>query len=281
MTAGHVHYVEAVPAQMRTGLDWYKGSADAVYQNLNIITDEEPEQTFVFGADHVYRMDVRQMLNFHLANNADCTVAAIPVPIEEAHDFGIIDVGPNGEMRNFLEKPKNPPPMPGNPKMCLASMGNYLFKTEPLVRGIVRRVSRVCEVVSLDTRLTKFQLGESPTSRPSLNTIVRVRRTLLNSDRSWLTSSTVPPNNSTACSSCSIAGMSRWFVGSSSTRQFEPFAISSASTSRVRSPGDNDSAGRLTCSAPIPNLASRVRASGTSMPVAAMNARLDDTGRAR
>jgi glucose-1-phosphate adenylyltransferase len=138
MSAFLGHYVEAVPAQMRTGLDWYKGSADAIYQNLNIITDEEPEQTFVFGADHVYRMDVRQMLNFHLANNADCTVAAIPVPIEEAHDFGIIDVGPNGEMRNFLEKPKNPPPMPGNPKMCLASMGNYLFKTEPLVREIVR-----------------------------------------------------------------------------------------------------------------------------------------------
>ncbi|MHB8875472.1 MAG: glucose-1-phosphate adenylyltransferase [Myxococcaceae bacterium] len=138
MSAFLGHYVEAVPAQMRTGLDWYKGSADAIYQNLNIITDEEPEQTFVFGADHVYRMDVRQMLNFHLDRKADCTVAAIPVPIEEAHDFGIIDVGPNGEMRNFLEKPKNPPPMPGNPKMCLASMGNYLFATEPLVREIVR-----------------------------------------------------------------------------------------------------------------------------------------------
>ena len=138
MSAFLGHYVEAVPAQMRTGLDWYKGSADAIYQNLNIITDEEPNHVFVFGADHVYRMDVRQMLDVHIKNRADCTVAAIPVPIEEAHDFGIIDVGPDGEMRNFLEKPKDPPPMPGNPRYCLASMGNYLFSTEPLVREIVR-----------------------------------------------------------------------------------------------------------------------------------------------
>ncbi len=138
MSAFLGHYVEAVPAQMRTGLDWYKGSADAIYQNLNIITDEDPSHIFVFGADHIYRMDTRQMLDFHIQNRAACTVAAIPVPIEQGKEFGIIDVGPNGEMLNFLEKPKNPPPMPGNPKMCLASMGNYLFSTEPLVREIVR-----------------------------------------------------------------------------------------------------------------------------------------------
>jgi glucose-1-phosphate adenylyltransferase len=132
------HYVEAVPAQMRTGTDWYKGSADAIYQNLNLVTDEEPDHIFVFGADHVYRMDVQQMLDFHVAKKAACTVAAIPVPIEQAHEFGIIDVGPYGEMRNFLEKPKDPPPMPGNPRMCLASMGNYLFETDTLVREVVK-----------------------------------------------------------------------------------------------------------------------------------------------
>lgn len=132
------HFVDSVPAQMRTGGDWYKGSVDAIYQNLNIITDEEPEQIFVFGADHVYKMDARQMLDFHLQNKADCTVAAIPVPIEEAHDFGIIEVGPKGEMLGFDEKPKNPKPMPGNPKMCLASMGNYLFSTDVLVKEVVR-----------------------------------------------------------------------------------------------------------------------------------------------
>src|SRR5262249_16647986 len=79
MTVFLGHYGECVPAQMRTGLDWYKGSVDAIYQNLNILTDEEPDQTFVFGADHVYRMDVRQMLDFHIRRKADCTVAAIPV----------------------------------------------------------------------------------------------------------------------------------------------------------------------------------------------------------
>lgn len=138
MTAFLGHYVESVPAQMRTGLDWYKGSADAIYQNLNIITDEEPEHTFVFGADHVYRMDMRQLLDFHVGQRADCTVAAIPVPIEQGREFGIIDVAPGGEMRGFLEKPKDPPCMPGNPKMCLASMGNYLFRTDSLVQEIVR-----------------------------------------------------------------------------------------------------------------------------------------------
>jgi glucose-1-phosphate adenylyltransferase len=143
MSAFLGHYVESVPAQMRTGTDWYKGSADAIYQNLNIVTDEEPEQVFIFGADHVYRMDVRQMLNFHLDNRADCTVAAIPVPIEEGHEFGIIEAGPDGRMLRFIEKPKDPPPMPGNPKMCLASMGNYLFRTESLVREVVRDAAEV------------------------------------------------------------------------------------------------------------------------------------------
>ncbi|HYV44194.1 MAG TPA: glucose-1-phosphate adenylyltransferase [Myxococcaceae bacterium] len=138
MTAFLGHYVESVPAQMRTGMDWYKGSADAIYQNLNIITDEEPEHTFVFGADHVYRMDARHMVDFHVQKKADCTVAAIPVPIEQGREFGIIDVGPDGEMKGFLEKPKEPPHIPGDPTRCLASMGNYLFRTDALVQEIVR-----------------------------------------------------------------------------------------------------------------------------------------------
>ncbi len=138
MTAFLGHFIEAVPAQMRTGENWYKGSADAIYQNLNIITDEEPDQVFVFGADHVYKMDVRRMLDFHMEKEADCTVAAIPVPIAEGREFGIIKVGEDGRMIDFLEKPKDPPPMPGNPDMCLASMGNYLFKTDSLVREVVR-----------------------------------------------------------------------------------------------------------------------------------------------
>ncbi len=136
MTAFLGQYCETVPAQMRTGGDWYRGSADAIWQNLNLITDESPDLVYVFGADHVYQMDMRQMEAYHLNKHADCTVAAIPVRIEEAHDFGIIDVGPDGEVRNFLEKPENPPHMPGDPTRCLASMGNYLFTTDALVREV-------------------------------------------------------------------------------------------------------------------------------------------------
>jgi len=131
-------YVEIVPAQMRYGPKWFEGSADAIYQNLNIITDEEPEYTFVFGADNIYRMDVRQMLDFHVDRKADLTVAAIPVPISEAHDFGIIEVDGEGRMIGFVEKPKaDAKTIPGDPTRCLASMGNYLFTTKELVQEIV------------------------------------------------------------------------------------------------------------------------------------------------
>jgi glucose-1-phosphate adenylyltransferase len=135
-------YVDLVPAQMRTGQEWYRGSADAIYQNLNLITDEEPDDVFVFGSDHIYRMDVNQMLDFHKDSGAECTVAAIPMPIEECHQFGIIEVSEAGRMIGFEEKPKNPKHMPGNPKMCLVSMGNYLFRTEALVREIVKDAAR-------------------------------------------------------------------------------------------------------------------------------------------
>lgn len=136
MTAFLGHFCETVPAQMRTGGDWYKGSADAIFQNLNLITDESPNHVFVFGADHIYQMDVQQMLDFHIARRADCTVAVLPVPIAEGNQFGILDVAPDGRVRNFVEKPKNPPPMPGDPTRCLASMGNYIFATDSLVREV-------------------------------------------------------------------------------------------------------------------------------------------------
>jgi glucose-1-phosphate adenylyltransferase len=132
-------YVELVPAQMRVGPKWFEGSADAIYQNLNIITDEEPEYTFVFGADHVYRMDVRQMLDFHVEKKAELTVAAIPIPVSEASEFGIIEVDAEGRMVGFTEKPKSDAKtIPGDPTRCLASMGNYLFTTDALVQEIVR-----------------------------------------------------------------------------------------------------------------------------------------------
>lgn len=138
MSAFLGHYCETVPAQMRTGGDWYKGSADAIFQNLNLITDENPETVCVFGADHVYQMDVQQMLDFHRQRQADCTVAALPVPIEEGSNFGVLEVAADGQVKNFVEKPSNPPPMPGDPTRCLASMGNYIFSTETLVREVTQ-----------------------------------------------------------------------------------------------------------------------------------------------
>ncbi len=139
LTALLNQYVELVPAQMRVGPKWFEGSADAIYQNLNIITDEEPDHTFVFGADHVYRMDVRQMMQFHRDKNADLTVAAIPIPVSAASEFGIIEVDADERMVGFVEKPTSgAKTVPGDPTRCLASMGNYLFTTDALVQEIVR-----------------------------------------------------------------------------------------------------------------------------------------------
>ena len=130
-------YVDLVPAQMRTGGSWYRGTADAVYQNIFHIHDENPDYVCVFGGDHIYKMDVYQMLKYHKQKDADLTISAIPIPIEEAHEFGIIEVDKNWKLTGFIEKPqKTPKPMPNNPKMCLASMGNYIFKKDVLVNAL-------------------------------------------------------------------------------------------------------------------------------------------------
>jgi glucose-1-phosphate adenylyltransferase len=129
-------YIDPVPAQMRTGGNWYMGTADAVFQNFNLIADENPDYVAVFGADHIYKMDISQMLDFHRQSGAAATVAAIPKPIEEAWQFGIIEVDNNGRMIGFEEKPKNPKCIPGNPNMCLISMGNYIFNKRFLIREL-------------------------------------------------------------------------------------------------------------------------------------------------
>lgn len=130
-------YVEAVPAQQRRGREWFKGSADAIYQSLNVITDEDPDMVLVFGGDHVYKMDVRQMLDFHLEVGAECTVAAIPVPVELARSFGVIEVDSSWRIISFTEKVENPPQIPGRPGWALASMGNYIFNTRLLVQQLL------------------------------------------------------------------------------------------------------------------------------------------------
>jgi glucose-1-phosphate adenylyltransferase len=126
-------YVASVPAQMRRGPQWFAGSADAIYQNLNLIDDERPDHVLVFGADHIYRMDPRQMLEQHVETGAGVTVAGIPVPIAEASAFGIIDAGADKRIREFHEKPAVPPPMPDDPTRAFASMGNYIFDTDVLL----------------------------------------------------------------------------------------------------------------------------------------------------
>ncbi|MEZ5248272.1 MAG: sugar phosphate nucleotidyltransferase [Ilumatobacteraceae bacterium] len=128
------NYVTPVPAQMRRrGRSGSPGRPDAIYQNLNLISDERPDYVCVFGADHIYHMDPRQMVAEHIDSGAGVTVAAIPVPIDEASAFGIIHADEHGKIVDFLEKPASPPPMPGDPTRSLASMGNYVFTTQTLV----------------------------------------------------------------------------------------------------------------------------------------------------
>lgn len=135
------HFIDPVPAQMRTGKKWYQGTADAVFQNINLIEDEKPDYIAVFGADHIYKMDISQMLNFHRQVGAVATIAAMPRPISAASNFGIIEIDHSGRMIGFEEKPKNPRPMPGNPDMALASMGNYIFNKKFLVRELFNDAS--------------------------------------------------------------------------------------------------------------------------------------------
>ncbi len=132
------HFVTVVPPQMRYGTDWFQGTANAVFQNMNLIRQHKPELVIVFGADHVYRMDIRQMIDFHLDHNADVSVAAMPVPIEQASAFGIVDADNNGRIKDFIEKPASPPPMPNDKTRAYCSMGNYIFNTDALIKGLIQ-----------------------------------------------------------------------------------------------------------------------------------------------
>ena len=128
------NYVTPVPAQQRLGPHWYTGSADAIHQSMNLINDENPDLVFVAGADHVYRMDPRQMIAQHIEHGAGVTVAALPVSRQDAKAFGIVGVGADGRtVTEFLEKPTDPPPLPDSPEESYASMGIYVFSTKVLV----------------------------------------------------------------------------------------------------------------------------------------------------
>jgi glucose-1-phosphate adenylyltransferase len=130
------NYVSPVPAQMRRGPRWFSGSADAIYQNLNIIGDERPADLCVFGADHIYRMDPRQMLDQHVTSGAGVTVAGIRVPADTSDQFGVIQPGLGRAIRAFLEKPKQVEGLADDPGRVIASMGNYIFRTDCLLEAL-------------------------------------------------------------------------------------------------------------------------------------------------
>lgn len=131
-------FVTVVPPQMQHGQQWFQGTADSVYQNLHLIESFQPDLVAVFGADHIYRMDVRGMIDFHLDTQADVSVATVPVPVESCSSFGIVETDGHQRVRQFIEKPPHTRAMPGRPGHALASMGNYLFSAEVLTDALRR-----------------------------------------------------------------------------------------------------------------------------------------------
>lgn len=138
-------FITVVPPQQRWGENWYQGTADAVYQNLNVIRDFRPDLVAIFGADHIYRMDINQMVAFHLENRAEVSVAALPVPLAEASSFGVIQVDALQRIIGFEEKPAQPKAMPDDPSRAYSSMGNYLFDTELLAQTLLEDSRRSTE----------------------------------------------------------------------------------------------------------------------------------------
>lgn len=130
------NYVAPVPAQQRLGPRWYQGSADAIYQSLNLILDAKPDYIVVFGADNIYRMNIAQMLDAHIDSGLGATVAGIRVPRRDASAFGIIDAAADHKIKSFLEKPADPPRLPDSPDESFASMGNYIFSSDMLIESL-------------------------------------------------------------------------------------------------------------------------------------------------
>src|SRR5207237_6568670 len=120
-------YIEVIPPQQRIAEHWYQGTADAIYQNVYTIDKAAPRDTLILGGDHIYKMNYADMIAFHREREADLTIACLPVPRVQAREFGVMHVDASGRVAAFLEKPKDPPPMPGNPEAAMASMGIYVF----------------------------------------------------------------------------------------------------------------------------------------------------------
>jgi glucose-1-phosphate adenylyltransferase len=127
-------FVEIIPAQQRRGSDWYMGTADALWQNMDLIRAHRPLHVLVLAGDHIYKMDYGPMIGFHVEKEADITVGVVEVPVSRAREFGVLAVDESNRVLNFLEKPRDPPPMPGRPDVALASMGIYVFNPRLLER---------------------------------------------------------------------------------------------------------------------------------------------------
>jgi glucose-1-phosphate adenylyltransferase len=131
------HFIIPVPAQMRTaGENWYRGTADAIYQNINLIEQADPHFVVIFGADHIYRMNIREMIEFHMHKRAQATIAAVPVARDMASEFGVIEAAPGGAVVGFHEKNADAPAIPGDEERVYASMGNYIFSTNLLLQEL-------------------------------------------------------------------------------------------------------------------------------------------------
>ncbi len=128
------HFITNVPAQMRSETEsWYQGTADAIFQNINLVEQSDPHLVAIFGGDHIYRMNIASMIDFHMAKQAEVSVAAIPAPRHHAVEFGVIEAGADGRIMGFHEKNPNAPTMPGDSTRVYASMGNYIFSTRTLL----------------------------------------------------------------------------------------------------------------------------------------------------
>ncbi|OFW10675.1 MAG: glucose-1-phosphate adenylyltransferase [Acidobacteria bacterium RIFCSPLOWO2_02_FULL_59_13] len=135
-------FIIPVPAQMRAGESWYQGTADAIFQNINLIEQSRPDMVAIFSADHIYRMDIRQMISFHRSKYASATVACLPTPTRSASAFGVVAQDNAGHILSFHEKLASPPEIPGRPGWCLVSMGNYIFETDVLLQELYRDAER-------------------------------------------------------------------------------------------------------------------------------------------
>ncbi len=132
-------FISLIPAQQRLDESWYKGTADAVFQNFYTLQEEKPDLVLILSGDHVYKMDYNEMIQYHLAKEADLTVGTIQMPSSTSREFGVIEVDDEYRVVGFQEKPEHPRTLPGNPEAILASMGIYVFNTEIMVRGLYRQ----------------------------------------------------------------------------------------------------------------------------------------------